>query len=314
MRRFIGAAVVAAFWAGSAQAECPPIPNQITNGQPADASKVMGDFNHLRDCLNGDIGTISAPSVSIESPAGPAVTIKAPFVPTAYDFNLPSGPGTAGQVLKSGGPSGPATWGTGGGGGGNLVDGNPTVRPDPSAFTWINQTSSSLIDYPGGPVTLRLESAGSGNLHAVEIPIPGVNFTLTAKLDCLVFSGYNACGIFVRDSSMKLIFLGYSSYNFGVGTRSGFAGNNLSLSNTISLSSSPKWVRIMKDATNWTYHVSSNGADWMEILRVPNASSYLTTNIAAAGVVGLPTGSYAVNIPIWSLELKSGTGTNSSWQ
>jgi len=313
MRNFVGAAMLAMLWAGNARAECPSLPNQIANGQPADASKVMGDFNHLRDCLNGDVGSISTPSITIKSPAGPAVIIKAPTVATSYDFNLPSGPGIAGQVLKSGG-SGQTTWGAGGSGGGNAIDGNPTVRPDPSILTWIDQSFSTLTNYPGGPVTMRIESAGSNNMHAVEMPIPGPNFTLTAKLDCLVSSGYNGCGIFVRDNASRFVFLGYASSSLGVATRSGFVGNGLSIGNTFYVYSAPKWFRIMKDSTNWTYLVSSNGADWIEILKVPNASSYLTTNITAAGVTGLSTSSYAMTIPIWSLELKTGTGTNSSWQ
>ena len=314
MRSFVGAAVVALLWSGSAYAECPALPNQIVNGQPADASKVMGDLNHLRDCLNGDTGTISTPSVSIKSPAGPAATIKAPSVPTAYDFNLPNGPGIAGQVLRSGGPSAAATWGTGGSGGGNIVDGNPTVRPNPALLSWINQASSTLTDYPNGPVTLRIETTGSSNLHALEMPIPGASFTITAKLDCTVLSGYTACGIYVRDSLNKMVFIGYSGSSLGYTYRDGFNGNNMSLSTSAYIYSAPKWFRITRDASSMYYSFSSNGADWVLLRSIPNASGYLTGTIAGAGVVGLTDYNYPTNIPIWSLELKTGAGTNSSWQ
>ena len=53
----------------SAQAAC-TVPNQITNGQPADATVVMGNFNALKDCADAAVtpsGTPAAGNVAVFS-------------------------------------------------------------------------------------------------------------------------------------------------------------------------------------------------------------------------------------------------------
>jgi hypothetical protein len=41
-----------ALTSSAAVAQCGAIPNTLANGQNADASQVMTNFNHLRDCIN----------------------------------------------------------------------------------------------------------------------------------------------------------------------------------------------------------------------------------------------------------------------
>lgn len=63
-------AISAVFAAGEATATSPcTVPNQLTNGQTADASQVMGNFNAVADCVNNAPGG-SANSIQLNSGSG----------------------------------------------------------------------------------------------------------------------------------------------------------------------------------------------------------------------------------------------------
>jgi hypothetical protein len=47
---------------GAAMAQCPAVPNLLTNGQTADATQVMANFNALQNCLNTGELVLSSPS------------------------------------------------------------------------------------------------------------------------------------------------------------------------------------------------------------------------------------------------------------
>ena len=97
---------------GEARAQCPALPNQLVNGQTADATQVMANFSQLLTCLNS--GELTVPPVSalgITSPGAATATLQNPSGMTNYNFNLPATAGTAGQFLTSGGGgSAPETW------------------------------------------------------------------------------------------------------------------------------------------------------------------------------------------------------------
>ncbi len=110
MRRNSGFAIIlASFYLLSsgfnpARAQCPALPNQLTNGQTTDATQVMANFGQLLTCLNsGDLTVPPVSALGITSPGGGTATIQNSSATTAYNFNLPAGPGTAGQLLTSGG-------------------------------------------------------------------------------------------------------------------------------------------------------------------------------------------------------------------
>lgn len=96
---------------GAASAQC-MIPNQLTNGQTADATQVMGDLNQLVNCLNsGELVVPPVATLVITSPSGGTATLQNPSATANYNFNLPAGAGTIGQLLTSaGGGANPQTW------------------------------------------------------------------------------------------------------------------------------------------------------------------------------------------------------------
>jgi hypothetical protein len=68
--------------AGSASAQsCGPLPNTLTNGQAADASQVMGNFNTLLNCVNNPAAPIQASTgfrnLLIVRPSATGITISA---------------------------------------------------------------------------------------------------------------------------------------------------------------------------------------------------------------------------------------------
>ena len=90
----------------AAEAQC-TVPNTLTNGQTADASQVMTNFNALLSCINGG----QFPSINLSGPGGGIVTMQNPSATANYNFNLPATAGNSGDLLTSGGGgSSPETW------------------------------------------------------------------------------------------------------------------------------------------------------------------------------------------------------------
>lgn len=91
---------------GAASAQC-TVPNQLTNGQTADATQVMGNFNAVINCMESP----TASNFQYSGPGGGIVTVQNPSATTNYNFNLPASAGDPGDVLTSGGGgSNPNTW------------------------------------------------------------------------------------------------------------------------------------------------------------------------------------------------------------
>jgi hypothetical protein len=85
----------------AASAQC-SVPNQISNGQVADATLIMGNFNAVLNCLANPSPT---PNIQISGPSGGIITLQNPGATTNYNLNLPATPGNVGDLLTSGGGS-----------------------------------------------------------------------------------------------------------------------------------------------------------------------------------------------------------------
>lgn len=110
----------------SAAAQCPALPYQLTNGNTADATQVMEDFNAVVSCAE-DPGP--RPTAEFSGAGGGIVTVQNPGATADYNFNLPATSGNTGDLLTSGGGgSSPSTWTSTGTSGHVLpfLDGNNT--------------------------------------------------------------------------------------------------------------------------------------------------------------------------------------------
>lgn len=93
-------------WAAPAWADCPALPYDLMNGQAADATQVMADYEALRTCLNSPTS-----SQQLSGPGGGIITMQNPAGTVDYNFNLPIDTGAAGSLLTSGGGGvAPETW------------------------------------------------------------------------------------------------------------------------------------------------------------------------------------------------------------
>ena len=314
----VALAVASTAIAGPAFADCPVLTNQLVNGQVSDATKLMTDLNQLRDCLNnGQLIVPPAPSVVVTSPAGGTATIRNPSTSTSYDLNLPTGPGAAGQTLTSAGPGLALTWQSPSAATKPpLTDGYPVLRPVPSSLTWTNQGAAMMVDRPNGPVTLTIPGAASATFRGLyQAPPSAAPYTLTVKMDSLTtYQSANMAGTYVIDSTGKITAFGMINNTLAV-MRYSSVTSGASVVFSLSLADVPHWLRIYDDGTKWNYYASQNGADWT-LFYSENLTAYLGATISGVGVAGAPGGSSLIGNPlsIWSFEVKSGLGTDSSWQ
>jgi hypothetical protein len=88
-----------------AQAQCAALPYTLSNGNSADATQVMANFNTLRNCIT------SQTSLQVAGPGGGTISLLNPGATATYNFNLPATAGTKGALLTSGGGASAAeTW------------------------------------------------------------------------------------------------------------------------------------------------------------------------------------------------------------
>lgn len=232
------------------------------------------------------------------------------------------GPGTSGFVLTSAGPSASPTWaagGGGGGGGGAMVDGNPVILPSLSSLTWRNQGGATAVQHTGGPITITAPTSGNFAVRGLEITsIPGTTpWTLTAKMSGLMWNNqYNILGVYIADATGRLVstemlyggpIIQFSNWN----SATSFGGT---ITTTPIVARPAVWLRIMNDGTNFIFSVSENGADWIQ-LTTQGVGAWLGTPTAGGAYVHNSGDNLSQNNTgsIWSLELVSGSGTNSSW-
>jgi hypothetical protein len=70
-RVLIGLLFSCAIVGGASAQGCGPLPDTLTNGQAADASQVMANFNTILNCINGSAGTsVAVGTTTITSPIG----------------------------------------------------------------------------------------------------------------------------------------------------------------------------------------------------------------------------------------------------
>lgn len=162
---------------GNAQAQCSPVPNVLTNGQPTDATQVMGNFSALTTCLNtGQF--VDAPSLirQFTGPGGGIITMQNPSATANYNLNLPATAGSAGGLLTSGGGgSSPTTWtGTGTSGhtlpfldGNNTWSGTQTFGPSLGTVSTQAGTSYTLSASDCG-TTLRFTNSSAATVTTLN--------------------------------------------------------------------------------------------------------------------------------------------------
>ncbi len=268
----------------AATAQC-VLPNQLTNGQTADATQVMANFNALIGCLGSQGGTNS---VQYNSGGGSFAGVG----PLANGQLVVGSTGAApqAQTLTAGagiaitnGPGNITVAATGGQGGTGLYRQVMSATPT-SAGTglnnWLNQGSATVTDSAVG-ITMNVPPGGasthiSGRFMAAPTP-PYKITSLIAETRL----GISQVGIGWYDGSSKLHLMAYTNNSSGVPYL--FVGkfNSATSFNALDVQTSPNavaqpiWLQVQDDGTNVSFWFSQDGANFLQLFSVVKASGWL---------------------------------------
>jgi hypothetical protein len=270
---------------GAATAQC-VLPNQLTNGQTADASQVMANFNALIACLGSQGATNSVQynagggSFAGVGPLtnGQLVVGSAGAAPQAQTLTPGAG------IAITNGPGSITIAATGGQGGTGLYRQVMSATPT-SAGTgltnWLNQGSAVVTDSPVG-VSINAPSSSVDNITGRYMAAPTPPYTITALIAATRnSSSFNSVGIGWYDGTNKLHLLTYTTNNGGVPFfqvskyNSPTSFNGVDLNSASNAFAQPVWLQISDNGTNVSFAFSQDGANFLQLFSVAKSSGFL---------------------------------------
>ncbi|MCQ1571603.1 hypothetical protein NFO65_12740 [Neorhizobium galegae] len=306
------------------------VPNDLTNGQVADANQVMGNFDAIAGCADNAAPAGSQNAVQYNAgsgafgavgPLGSGQLIIGATGNAPQAGTLTAGSGIA--ILNSpGGITIAATGGGGGGGGVDWLNAAAVVTPVVANFTLQTSTSApagaALTGTTRGMVLTTSASTASTAMMA-EMSAPAGNWQATMLA---VYTGpvtsFNLAGIAIRDAIANRAVMfglggaGGTSYRFDYEQFSG--GIGLDTYNTDSAVTdaglpapfSPVWSRLTYDGTNFIWSFSRDGQHFVSAYSI-SATAYIANRSTIGPVltyqqVAKPTWSSAYHILSWSVE------------
>jgi hypothetical protein len=272
---------------GSARAQC-ALPYQLTNGQVADATQVMANYNALLACLNnaapagsnnalqynagsgafGGVGPLTNGQLVVGSTGGAP---QAQALTAGTGIVITNGPG---NITVSTAP------GSGGGLYGPVLSGRPTAAST-GLVNWLNQRGSTSTDSAVG-LSLNVPTSSTGNVTGLFKSAPSTPYTITALVAATRnSSSFSGVSLGWYDGTSKLHLLSYITQNGGVPFFGVEKWNSTSSFNSSDLASStngfaqPIWLRIADDGTNVSFSFSQDGANFLTLFSIAKSSGFL---------------------------------------
>lgn len=318
-------ALVAVFCAViPAQAACPPPPHTIANGQVADATKVMENFEALADCAVSATGTPSAGSLTTFSGLGSIaagdlvgdVITSGTLTTTLANSGVSAGSYTGANITVD--AKGRVTAAANGGGGG--IPEASWTTPTVSGFDVTRSGTGSLANFTQSAVSGVILSAPATTTNSNSL-IYGVNnitagtngWRLTVRMRRITpFSNWGMMGVILRNGTS-----GSSvTYALGSDVTTGINRNQFSNDTTWNAVSGVVpwyeldiWLRVYDDLTNRHIYLSKDGFDWQEIYTEAR-TSYITPTQAGVfinpnfGNANNISGKSAVGMKVYSMLLE----------
>ena len=270
-----------------AAAQC-VLPYQLTNGQLADATKVMADFSAVLNCfsLKGATHSIEYKSSSPGGFGGAGPLANGQLVIGA------TGSAPQAQTLTAG--SGIAISNTAGGitiaatndlGGTGLYRQVMSATPT-SATTgltnWLNQGSAVVSDSAVGICIDAPTSGTAANVSGRYMVAPTPPYRITGLIAATRNStNYSAVGIGWYDGTSKLQLLNYAINDGGapilvvneLNSPTSFNANDVVSS--FNVFSQPIWLQLADDGTTVSFLFSQDGANFVSLFSVAKSSGFL---------------------------------------
>lgn len=304
--------------ASQAQAQQCTVPNTLVNGQVADATEVMDNFNAVAACVEAarddavtHEGTPNAGEVAVfTSSTGVTggdltgdITTSGSTVTTLSDSGVaPGSYANPSIVVDSKGRILSAVSGTGGGGGGgsggSSYQAPPVDVPVLANFTWLNQDTATAVDGSNGVV---ITGDIDGQIHGLMQPAPTLaSYDVYMRVDQVSGSTgsssnfYSYPTIILRNSQsdrLLHVFLGRGRssrdlfWTTGIQRWNGptsYAGDGIAAHY---LTGEAHWLRVNVTSTIATLFISPNGYDWIEV-GTENLASYLTATGGTLDEIG----------------------------
>lgn len=305
---------------GRAEAAC-TVPNPITNGQVADATVVMGDFNALKDCINGKVGPTGSPtagnlavfsdplSVAPGNISGDCVTAGSLSITCTKTGGTPLGyfatgtnaaqlSGTISTSRFGNGLNADAThflrgdgvWALPSGGSGG-AGGNWWFQPPSSSnFSVAGAISPTLTDDGQEGLLFDYGPLASGDIQRLAyrtLTTPTGDFDYIVRADAYTanLSYSNTYPIMLMDSvSGRVIGFGFSWNNDGIAVDryNGLSGYSSTPTNVSWRGTAPHWFRVTKVGTTLTYFISVSGKKWSQVY-TEASTAWLTNNADRVG-------------------------------
>jgi hypothetical protein len=267
-------------------AQC-ALPYNLGNGQTANATQVMANYNALVTCLNPG-GSTNAVQYNAGGGnlAGVGPLTNGQLVVGSTGAAPQAQTLTAGtDIAITNGAGSVSIAATGGVGLNGLYRQVMSAVPTSSGTgltTWLNQGSATVSDTLAG-VTLSSPSNGAVDSIAGRYrSAPATPYTFTALVASTRNSnGYNAIGLGWYDGSAKLHTLHYQPNNGAAPFFQVVRWATVSSVSAIDVTSptngfsQPIWLQIKDDGTNVTFGFSQDGANFLAVYSVAKASGYL---------------------------------------
>lgn len=283
------------FFTSPANAQC-TIPNTITNGQNADASKVMGNFTALSNCANtlqpagtagsiqynggsgsfSGIGPLTDGQIAIGSTGNPPQTATLSAGP---GISISNGPGTV-TVATSAASVNP------------FYDSAviPITKPVAANFTTNNSTGNTgtTTDMASRGVTFTTPSGTGFNTAMEEAALSSTAFTVTALVYPVGYTTGNFFwGIGVKDSTGRYAAFGFRGpslvayYAFTSINNAPAATNGASTGNA----QNPVWLRLQLSGGNFNFSFSFDGENFNPGY-TGSSTAFLGSTLSTVGLLG----------------------------
>ncbi|MBN9090213.1 MAG: hypothetical protein J0J01_25155 [Reyranella sp.] len=290
MRPLSGLGLIAAaglLFGSAAKAQC-ALPYTFTNGQTADATQVMANFNALLSCLTpggstnaiqynsgggvlGGVGPLTDGQVVIGSTGNP---------PQAQTL-------TAGTGISIANVAGSITLSSTGTVGLNglyrqVMSATPTSTST-GLTNWLNQSAATVSDSPTGLAITAPISAGTAVMArygTAPSPPYKINVLVAATRSSTYF---NHVGIGWYNGSDKLQVIDLATYSGGANYVEVTNWNSAtSFSSTpfltpVNAFSQPIWLQIADDGTNVSFGFSQDGANFLPVFTAAKSTGWLGT-------------------------------------